>query len=374
MFDIPSIRIGRLFGIPIEINASWLVIFALVTLSLSTTYYPSLPEAQGAPVLVHVLLGLLTSALFFASVVAHELSHSLVARAEGGGVHKITLFLFGGVAQMDEEPRTPGKEFLMAAAGPGMSLVLSMLFFVAFTAASVRGLPWWAWAPLRYLSAINLALGVFNLLPGFPLDGGRVLRSILWGATGDLGKATRWASRSGQFIGWLMVAVAVNGVLGGRADLIWFGLVGWFIASLAGAAYRQQEVESKIGDVVVGDVMTPTPEYVDGALTIDQLVQRYFLGARHTRYPVIHEGAIVGLVTLAQIKSVERADWPFARTIDITDRSLDQLVVESTASARELLGRLSGERPGALLVVSEGRLVGIVTRADLLTLISGAQA
>lgn len=374
MFDIPSIKIGRVFGIPIEINASWLVIFALVTLSLSTTYYPSLPEAQGAPAFVHVILGLLTSALFFASVVAHELSHSLVARAEGGGVHKITLFLFGGVAQMDEEPRTPGKEFLMAAAGPGMSLVLSLLFFAVFAVATVRGLPWWFSAPLRYLAAINLALGIFNLLPGFPLDGGRVLRSILWAATGDLGKATRWASRSGQFIGWFMVAIAVNGVLGGRADLIWFGLVGWFIASLAGAAYRQQEVESKIGNVTVGDVMTPSPEYVDGALAIDQLVQRYFLGARHTRYPVIHEGAIVGLVTLANVKAVERADWPFVRTVDITDRNLDQLVVDRAVPARELFARLAGDRPGALLVVGEGRLVGIVTRADLLTLLSGTPA
>jgi len=234
VFDIPSIKIGRLFGIPIEINVSWLVIFALVTLSLSSTYYPSLPEAEGASTVVFVLLGMITSALFFASVVAHELCHSLVARAEGGGVSKITLFLFGGVAQMDEEPRTPGKEFFMAAAGPGMSLVLAALFFVGFSVAVVREMPWWIWSPLRYLAAINLALGLFNLLPGFPLDGGRVLRSILWAATGDLLKATRWASRSGQLIGWLMVAFAVNGVLGGRVDLIWFGLVGWFIASLAG--------------------------------------------------------------------------------------------------------------------------------------------
>lgn len=372
MFDIPSIKIGRLFGIPIEINVSWLVIFALVTLSLSSTYYPSLPEAEGASTIVFVLLGMITSALFFASVVAHELSHSLVARAEGGGVSKITLFLFGGVAQMDEEPRTPGKEFFMAAAGPGVSLVLAALFFVGFSVAVVREMPWWLWSPLRYLAAINLALGLFNLLPGFPLDGGRVLRSILWAATGDLLKATRWASRSGQLIGWLMVAFAVNGVLGGRVDLIWFGLVGWFIASLAGASYRQQMVESKIGAVTVGEVMTPSPEFVDGALAIDQLVHSYFLGAKHTRYPVIYEGSIVGLVTLAQVKTVDKADWPFAKTIDITDRDLDRLVVDRSASARDLLERLAGDRPGALLVVGDGRLVGIVTRADLVTLINDA--
>jgi len=369
VFDIPSFRIGKVFGIPIEVNVSWLVVFGLVTFSLSTNYFPSIPGAADAPAWALVLVGAVTSILFFSSVLAHELCHSLVARAEGGKVEKITLFIFGGVAQMDEEPRTPGKEFLMAAAGPGMSLLIAALCLIAYVGAATRGMAWWVWAPLQYLSAINFAVGVFNLLPGFPLDGGRVLRSILWALTGDLLKATRWASRSGQFFGWLMVALAVTGVLNGRVDLIWFGLIGWFIASLAGAAYRQQLVKSSIEGVAVSSIMTASPEYVSGDLTLDELVHQHFLGSRHSRYPVISEGSIVGLVTLPDVKGVERADWPFVRTLDITNRALDELLVEQEAEVDTLIPRLAGDKPGALLVVGDGRLVGIVTRADVMSLV-----
>jgi len=375
VFDIPSIRIGRVFGIPVEINLSWLVIFGLVTLSLSTTYFPvASPEAAQASRLLLTLVGAATSLLFFASVLAHELSHSLVAKAEGGSVDKITLFIFGGVAQIDEEPRSPGREFLMAAAGPGMSLLIGSVCLIAFTATSDRGLAWWIWAPLQYLATINFALGIFNLLPGFPLDGGRVFRSILWALTGDVLKATLWASRSGQLIGWLMVATAVTGVLNGSVDLIWFGLIGWFIASLAGAAYRQQLLKSSVEGVAVSTIMTASPEYVSGDLTVDQLVQQHFLGSRHSRYPVMDGGSIVGLVTLPDVKGVDRADWPFVRTLDITNRNLDALLVDQATGVDTLISRLAGDKPGALLVVGDGRLVGIVTRADVLTLMDSQRA
>lgn len=373
MFDVPSIRLGRLFGIPVEVNASWLVIFGLVTLTLAANYFPSIAGVEGAPGWLLTVVAAVTSLLFFASVLAHELCHSLVTRAQGGSVERITLFIFGGVAQINEEPKTPGREFLMAAAGPGMSLVIAAVALAAYAVSVPLGAPWWIWAPLQYLSGINFALGLFNLLPGFPLDGGRVLRSILWALTGDLLKATRMAARSGQFIGWLMVATAVFGVLNGRSDLIWFGLIGWFIASLAGSAYRQQVMKSSIEGVSVSSIMTPAPEYVDGELTVDQLVQQHFLGSRHSRYPVIHEGAIVGLVTLPDVKRVDRADWPFVRTIDITDRDLDTLLVDRDAGVGTLVSRLAGDRPGALLVVGEGHLVGIVTRADVLELIRTRQ-
>jgi len=374
VFDIPSLRVGKVFGIPVEVNASWLVIFGLVAFSLARSYFPSIPAASGAPTWLMVIVGSVTALLFFLSVLAHELSHSLVVRAEGGSVDRITLFIFGGVAQMDDEPRSPGREFLMASAGPGMSLLISGVCFVAYVAAASRGAVWWVWAPLQYLSAINLAVGIFNLLPGFPLDGGRVLRSILWAITGDVLKATRWASGTGQAIGWAMVASAVLGVLNGRSDLIWFGLIGWFIASLAGQAYRQQVVRSRVGGVDVGRIMTPSPEFVDGELTLDQLVQQHFLGSRHSRYPVLHEGSIIGLVTLPDVKRVDRADWPFVRTVDVTHRDLQTLVVTQDSPVEGVISRLAKDQPGALLVVAEGHLVGIVTRADVLGLIEGPPA
>jgi Zn-dependent protease/predicted transcriptional regulator len=363
-----------LFGIPVEINLSWFVIFGLVAFTLATSYFPSIPQAKGSPDWLFMAVGSLTALAFFASVLAHELCHSLVMKISGGQVDKITLFIFGGVAQMDDEPRTPGREFTMAAAGPAMSLLISGGCFLAYTAAVSRGLPWWTWAPLQYLSAINLGVGLFNLLPGFPLDGGRVLRSILWALTHDILKATRWASRSGQFIGWTMVAFAVLGVLGGNPGLIWFGLIGWFISSLAGQAYGQQEIRSRLDGVIVQSIMSPSPAYVDGDMTLDSLVQTHFLGGHHARYPVMHEGSIVGLVTLADVKAIAQADWPYVQVKDVTNRDLDQLVVASDAPASMLIKRLAGDRPGALLVVQDGRMVGVVTRADVLRLLEGTSA
>lgn len=369
MFDIPSIRVGRVFGIPVEVNLSWFVIFALLSFSLSATVFPSLEEASGASAPLLTGVGMATALLFFVSILAHELCHSLVAKAQGAAVDRITLFIFGGVAQIDEEPQGPGKEFLMAAAGPGMSLVLAAVFALAGAGSVARGLPWWTWAPLQYLAGINLLVALFNLLPGFPLDGGRVLRSILWGITGDVLKATRWASRAGQAIGWVMVYIAVTGVLQGRTDLIWLGLIGWFIASLAGQAYRQQVLRARTEGVPVSAIMSPSPEYVDGAISLEQLVQQHFLGGRHGRYPVMHDGSIVGLVSLPDVKRVERSEWPLVRTLDVAQRDLAQLVVPHDASVTTVLKRLSGDRPGALLVTRDGRLTGIVTRADVIALL-----
>jgi Zn-dependent protease/CBS domain-containing protein len=370
MFDVPSVRIGRVFGIPVEINLSWFVVFALVAFTLATSYFPSIPQSDGSAEWVFGLVGVLTTLAFFASVLAHELCHSLVARAFGGHVGRITLFIFGGIAQMDDEPETPGREFLMAAAGPAMSLAISGIGFVAYGVLVARGAEWWAWAPVQYLSAINLGVGVFNLLPGFPLDGGRVLRSILWAITKDILKATLWASRSGQFIGWFMVATAVVGVVNGNPGLIWFGLVGWFIASLAGQAYQQQVVRTRLHGATVSSIMTPSPQHIDGDIMIDHAVQTYFLGGLHGRYPVMVSGSIVGLVTMADLRAVGQPDWPYIRVAEVTNRKLGELVVGADVTADELVVRLAGDRPGALLVVADGHLVGIVTRADLLSLLN----
>lgn len=369
MFDIPSVRIGRLFGIPVEVNLSWFIIFGLVAFSLASGVFPTLRAAEGSPTWVFAAVGVVTAALFFASILAHELCHSLVARATGGHVGKITLFIFGGVAQIEEEPSSAGREFVMAAAGPAMSLAISAASFFLYVLAVAQGAPWWVWAPLQYLAGINLAVALFNLLPGFPLDGGRVLRSILWGVTHDLLKATRWASRSGQFIGWTMVVWAVLGVLRGSTDFIWFGLIGWFIASLAGQAYRQQLLRSRTEDVLVRDIMTRDPEFVPGDETLDRLVHDRLLGGRHSRYPVLHNGSIVGVVTLADIKRVPRDAWPTTLTIEVTNRDLSELVIRDDATVMSILPKFTPDRPGALIVASEGRLAGIVTRADVVSLL-----
>lgn len=373
VFDIPSFRLGKIFGIPFEINASWVVIFALVSLMLSTAYFPLIPEAAGAPTLLYWIVGMATSLLFFGSVLAHELCHAVVTKLEGGSVEKITLFIFGGIAQIEDEPKTPGRELLMASAGPAMSLLIAGVTWFGFLFTKASG-PWWLWAPLGYLSAINLFVGVFNLLPGFPLDGGRVLRSILWAITGDINRATRWASRSGQFIGWGMVVYAIWAVLQGDSGAIWFGLVGWFIAWLAGASYQQQVIQSRLAGLTAERVMTPHPEYVDGAITVESLVHDHVLGRQHSRYPVIYEGAIVGVVSLPEVKTVARPDWPYVHVIDITDRNLAGLSIDAATPVGETLPRLAADKPGALLVVRDGHLAGILTRSDIIDVLNQTPA
>ena len=370
MFDIPSFRLGKIFGIPFEVNLSWVVIFALVSLTLSTSYYPAIPGAAGAPAWLLGTLGIVTALLFFASILAHELCHALVTKLEGGNVAKITLFIFGGVAQIEEEPRSPGRELLMAASGPLMSLLIAGSCFLAYT-LMLAASPWWLTAPLAYLASINLFIGVFNLLPGFPLDGGRVLRSILWAITGDILKATRWAARSGQVIGWGLVAFALWGVLYLHdPNAIWFGLLGWFIAWLAGAAYRQQEVQTRLAGLTVERIMTWHPEYVDGELSVEALVQDHLLGRQHSRYPVIYQGAIIGLVSLGDVKTIARPDWPYVKVADITDKDLANLSIDASTPVQSTLGRLAGDKPGALMVVREGHLAGIITRSDVLDVLN----
>jgi Zn-dependent protease/predicted transcriptional regulator len=370
VFDVPSFRIGKIFGIPFEVNLSWVVIFALVSLTLATSYYPSVSGSAGASVWVFAALGIATSLLFFASILAHELCHALVTKIEGGKVEKITLFIFGGVAQIQEEPRSPGKEFLMASAGPAMSLLIAGACFLA-EVLTRNSAPWWITAPLAYLATINLFIGLFNLLPGFPLDGGRVLRSILWAITGDMLKATRWAARSGQFIGWLLVALGVYVVVVvGDLTGAWYAVIGFFIAWLAGSSYRQQEMQARLAGMTVERVMTQHPEFVDGSITAETLVQDHMLGRQHSRYPVIFEGAIVGVVSLDSVKTVARADWPYTRVIDITDRDLASLSVDVSTPVLELIPRLSAQRTGALLAVRDGHLVGIITRADIIDVLN----
>ncbi|MBS3957270.1 MAG: site-2 protease family protein, partial [Clostridiales bacterium] len=276
MFNLPSFRLGRLFGIPLEINPTWLIIFVLVSTSLSLSYFPA--AFPGRNPWVNVSSGVITTLLFFASIVIHELSHSLVARTGGIKVRKVTLFMFGGVAEMEQEPSSPGRELVMALAGPFASFVLAAMFFMGYVTAVSLGVSNVAWAPLQYLSFINFWVGVFNLLPGFPLDGGRVLRALLWGASGNHLKATLWASRAGQFIGYAMVALAVIGVLQGAFDLIWLGLIGWFIATLAEGSYRQQLLKTTLEGVEVASIMSPDPVVAPGVITLDRLAEEYFLG------------------------------------------------------------------------------------------------
>jgi len=366
VFELPSFRVGRLFGIPLEVNLSWLLIFGLVSFSLAFAVFPA--QMSDLPMLGVIALAVLTALAFFFSIVLHELAHSLVARAGGVHVERITLFMLGGVSQMDEEPHTAGREFVMALAGPAMSFVLAVLCFGAATVFRALDASAVITFPLEYLAYVNFFVGLFNLLPGFPLDGGRVLRSILWGVTRDLHRSTLWAARIGQIIGWGMVVFAgVSIILYRDIAPLWFGLIGWFVASLAGQAHRQETLRGQLSLVHVRSVMTAHPESVQGDITLETLAHDHFLGGRHSRYPVMLDGHIIGLITLPDVKAVARQEWLYVMVADVTERDLDALTVDIDAPLDTTVDRLSGDNPGALLVVENGRLVGILTRADLLS-------
>lgn len=367
MFGLPSVRLGKPFGIPLEIDASWLLVFFLVAASLTMSYLPAaLPEGSSV---LYVALGVLTALAFFGSLVLHELAHSLVARAGGLKVSRVTLFALGGVSQMEDEPRSPGHEFLLAAAGPATSVLLGLLLIgvtVALIALDVADV---VWVPLEYLGVINLSLAAFNLLPGFPLDGGRVLRALLWALTGDMLRATRWASRSGQAIGIALIATAVIGVLLGTFDFVWLAVMGWFLSNMSASAYQQQLLRSTLAAVPLRQVMSSPAQLAPADATLEEMAHSYFLGGRHTRYPVVEDGHVIGLIDLARVNEVPRSEWPGTLVRDVAAADLASIVGSPGDSVDSVLSRLEPGGPGAILVVEEHRLAGIVTRADVIRFI-----
>jgi Zn-dependent protease len=367
MFGLPSLKLGRIFGIPIEVDASWFFVFFLVASTLTTSYFPSALPDRG-PV-TYVALGFVTALAFFGSLVLHELAHSLVARAGGLRISKVTLFLFGGVSQLEDEPRGPGHEFVMAIAGPLTSVLIAVGAWFAFVALRAAGARDVLWVPLEYLALINASLAFFNLLPGFPLDGGRVLRALLWALTKDLLKATKWASRVGQALGSILIAIAVFGVLQGTFDLVWFAVMGWFLTSLAAGAYQQQLMRAALADVPLSRIMSTPAVLAPADITLEEMAHSYFLGGRHTRYPVVKDGRGIGLIDIDRVNEVPREEWPLVTVADVAARDLRDVVAAPQTSVDEVLGRLESAGPGAILVVEDGRLAGIVTRSDIIRLV-----
>jgi Zn-dependent protease/predicted transcriptional regulator len=368
VFGLRSWRVGSLFGIPLEINISWLLVFILVAAQLALITFPGL--VPSAPLAADIAAGIVTALMFFASVVAHEFSHSLVARAQGARIARITLFIFGGVSEMEEEPGGPGREFVMAIAGPGMSILLAAVLFLADGALTAAQAPALLVAAVGYLALINLFVGVFNLLPGFPMDGGRVLRSILWAATRDLLRATRWASWTGEAIGYLMIGGGVFGALRGNGSLVWFVFLGWFLASLAGSSYQQQLIKTRLASVTVGSIMSSPVAMAPGDVDLETMVDRYFIGGHHSRYPVEEAGQLVGMLSLAQAKAVPRDRWRATRAADVAERDLGRFVVADSEPVSDVLERIAGQQ-GAVLAVRDGEVVGIATRKDVMRSLQG---
>lgn len=365
MFDVNSgIRLGRIFGIEITLDYSWFLIFILITFALSFSLFPQL--VPRLPVGTYIIIGFITSILFFASVLFHEVMHSVVALRNGIRVSGIRLLIFGGVSQLSDEPDTPGVEFRMALAGPLSSIVLGVAFLGIWIFGRRFGFPATVSAPAFYLGYINVLLGVFNLLPGFPLDGGRVLRSAIWYFTGNLRRSTSIAATLGRGIAYTMIFIGIAGpFFTNNLSLIWFVLLGWYLLRAAQAEYQQVLYHEALEDVKVSEIMTPDPETTRPDISVQELVQEHFLKHNWVAYPVVNDGEILGVVTLKSVQNLPRSEWNTTRAGAIMRPLSSDIVAQPDTPVLDILQKLATKAEGRMLVVQDGRLVGILTGTDV---------
>ncbi len=358
-----NLRIFRLWGIPVEINLSWVLVLALMTWTFATGLYPdALPDGSRGELWG---LGFVTAVLLFVSILLHEFSHSLVAARNGLPIRKITLFLFGGVAQMERDVDNPTLELKMAAAGPAMSVVLAALFFALSRIFSGNRL---VFTLMNNLTYINLLVLGFNMVPGFPLDGGRILRAAIWRRTGNVQKATRIASRIGNAFAIILMIYGVINLFGGIIiGGLWLIFIGFFLKQAAQSGYLLVTFKQTLGHMRVSDVMRSPVVTVDGATTLRSLVDDYFLRHHYASFPVLENGRLAGMVSLKDVKRIDMASWEGSRVADIADREIAAYALRPESPAEMLVGLMMKRGIGRLPVVDgDGRVVGIVSRRDLM--------
>ena len=358
-----SFRVATIFGIPIKVDLSWLVIVVLLTATMAAAFSRDHPSL-GWP--SWFLMGLASAMLLFGSVLAHELSHALVALREGIGIRGITLFIFGGAAEMIDEPPSAKAELKVAVAGPAMSLALA----VGFGSLYSVGMGWFHESVLgvvKYLALMNGILVAFNLVPGFPLDGGRVLRAVLWGIWGNLLYATRTASVVGSGFGVLIMLLGLVYILpfGNLIGGIWYLFIGLFLRNAARASYQQMLVRDVLRGVKAADLMSREVPSVSPDAMVEEIVDRVVLPTGMTNLPVLENSRLVGLLGLREIQAVERSHWSQVRAREIMRRDVLGQVVSPEEDANRLLSMVVSD--DTLILVMDGeRLVGIVTRPELM--------
>jgi Zn-dependent protease/predicted transcriptional regulator len=367
-----SVRLGKIMGIPVTIHYTLWFVFILIAWSLAVGYMPS--QYPGLGVVTYWAIGIVSAVILFASVLVHELSHSYVAKKNGLPIARITLFFFGGVSEMTEEPHDPGLEVRMAAAGPLMSFLIAGVLGAFWYLTRLAGAPVAVTATLGYGALINAILGVFNLVPAFPLDGGRVFRGSVWKRSRNFIGATRTATRVSEAISLLMmVGGFVSIIFGDFVDGIWIIFLGWFIRSGAETSLRQTLIGEALAGVTVGDVMTRDVMTVPSNITVDQLVSNYFLVHRHGGYPVVEDGKILGIVTMQCVRSVPKEA---RETVTVKEAMIPcerAVTVRASASALDAMNTMARQNVGRLLVLEGPQLLGILTRGDLMRTIRTRQ-
>ncbi len=354
-----SIPVAKIAGIKIEIHYSWLIIFVMLTFLLATGWFPQLVPRESA--LIYWLVAAVASLLLFASVIVHELAHSILARARGLPVRNITLFALGGASNIEREPPSAGVEFWMALVGPLASLVIgAAIWLSAITVFAHMGL---LTALLYYLGVANLLVGGFNLLPAFPLDGGRMLRAAIWRISGNLRTATRWAALVGLVISAIFIAFGFLMLLTGEAwNGIWFVVLGWFIFESAQSERTQVALQSALEGVVVADIMAPAPPGIPATATVQQAVDDYFVRLGLAAVPVEQGDHLIGVITVEEVTQVpdyERHVIPVGQVMTPLSRLQ---TAKPQDSAMEVIQRMLSSRISVLSVVQDGTLVGMLDR------------
>jgi Zn-dependent protease len=359
---VGGIRIARVVGIPIYLHYTWFVVFGLVVWALASGYFPA--RYPDLPVSTYWAKGVIAALLLFASVLVHELGHSLVALRHGIGIASITLFIFGGVARLREDPKSPGVELRVAVAGPVTSLLLAALFL---------GLASAGWggsgtvAVTSYVGRLNLILAVFNLVPALPLDGGRMLRAALWSYTSKV-RATQIASGFGTFFAYFLMlngllVLVVRGDLGG----LWLVFIGWFLKEAAAGAYQQARLDQAFTGLRVGDLLVADCRTLPGHLSVEAAVSDYFLRFGHGGFPVEEDGRLTGLVSLAEIKRVPREEWARTPVRAVMLPIGERTSVRADQDVIAALTQMAASGRGRLLVVDASkRCIGLVTHGGIL--------
>lgn len=363
------ITLFKLLGFSVKIDISWIVIAVLVTWSLATGLFPQ--HYEGLPASIYWLMGAAGAMGLFASIVFHELCHSLVARGYGLEMTGITLFIFGGVAEMDEEPESAKVEFMMAAAGPVSSVALALCFLVIYRLGTAAQWPVPISGVFGYLGLINIALAVFNLVPAFPLDGGRILRAVLWSWKENLRWATRVASRIGSGFGLVLIMMGLLSLFRGNfVGGMWWCLIGMFLRNAAGRSYQQLLTRQALHGERVGKFMEPRPIVVPPSISIEEFVEDYVYKYHFKMFPIVEDGRLVGCISTREVKEIPRAEWPELTVGGVSTQCSIENTISPEADSLEAISKMNRSGASRLIVVDGDRLVGIVSLKDMLKFLS----
>jgi Zn-dependent protease/CBS domain-containing protein len=359
----------KILGFTVKVDISWIIIALLVTWSLANGFFPAYYE--GLSTVTYWWMAIAGALGLFLSIIVHEFSHSLVARQFGMPMKGITLFIFGGVAEMNDEPPSPKSEFFMAIAGPLISIVLGFLFFGIFTAGRGIGLPQYFTGIFQYLGWINWLLAGFNLIPAYPLDGGRILRSVLWHWKGKLAWATRITSNLGAGFGFFLSFLGIVNLFSGYfISGLWWILIGLFVSNASKMSYQRLILTRALEGESASRFMKKQVVSVSRELTLDEFVHQYLYEHYYKMFPVVHDHNLVGCITINDLKKVPKAQWPDKKISEVTEPCSETNTVHPDTDATQALSLMNQSGNSRLLVVKNGQLAGVITLKDMLRFLS----